>query len=253
MKDKFINFENSLFYYEPFPHSVTNNFLSPDVYNEICNEFPSDEEFVKMKDKHLGENKFDKFNFSNLGSSKNKFFKYLGKTRSLKFFFDYINSDKFFQSLNNFFINNHVDLGINQPKSFKNLVKKIFQKDINFSFEFSSIPVQNGFIKPHTDGPNNIIGFVIPIIDNEEIFNYSNLGTKILKSNSNEFKYNNLNRTVPYEKTELVREMPFEKNCMIMHVKTFNSLHAVGPIQPKSNLSNQKIFRKSITMFLKRE
>ena len=133
-----------------------------------------------------------------------------------------------------------VDLGINQPKSFKKFLSDIFTKNLNFSFEFSSIPVQNGFIKPHTDGPNNIIGFVIPIIDNKEIYNFLNLGTKILKSISNEFKYNNLNRTVPFEKTELVREMPFEKNCMIMHVKTFNSLHAVGPIQPKLDNSNQK-------------
>ena len=62
MEDKFINFENSLFYYDPFPHSVIDNFLSPDVYDEICNEFPSDEEFVKMKDKHLGE----KINLKNL-------------------------------------------------------------------------------------------------------------------------------------------------------------------------------------------
>ncbi len=252
MKDKFINFENSLFYYEPFPHSVINNFLSPDVYDEICNEFPSDEEFVKMKDKHLGENKFEKFNFSNVGTSKDKFYIYLKKTKSLKFLFEYINSDKFLRSLNDFYINNHVDLGINQPKSFKKFLSDIFTKNLNFSFEFSSIPVQNGFIKPHTDGPNNIIGFVIPIIDNKEIYNFLNLGTKILKSISNEFKYNNFNRTVPFEKTELVREMPFEKNCMIMHVKTFNSLHAVGPIQPKLDNSNQKILRKSITIFLKR-
>ena len=48
MEDKFINFENSLFYYDPFL-SVIDNFLSPDVYDEICNEFPSDEEFVNER------------------------------------------------------------------------------------------------------------------------------------------------------------------------------------------------------------
>ena len=92
------------------------------------------------------------------------------------------------------------------------------------------------------------IGFVIPIIDDDKILNIKNIGTKILKAKSNEFKFNLFNKTVPFDETELIRELPFEKNQMSLHIKTFNSLHAVGPIK----VIDQKeiIFRKSISMFL---
>ena len=43
-------------------------------------------------------------------------------------------------------------------------------KELKIDFEFSSIPLNNGYILPHTDGGNKLLGFVIPIIDNEKIY-----------------------------------------------------------------------------------
>ena len=81
-----------------------------------------------------------------------------------------------------------------------------------------------------------------------EVTKVENLGTKIFKAKSNRYKYNFYNKTVPFEDAELVRELPFKKNQMSLHVKTFNSLHGVGPIEDKDNLKIE--YRKSISVFL---
>ena len=70
---------------------------------------------------------------------------------------------------------------------------------------------------------------------------------KFINQKKNEHKFNLYNKTVPFEDTEEIREMPFRKNQMYMHVKTFNSLHGVGPIQYNND---SPIYRKSISMFL---
>ena len=57
------------------------------------------------------------------------------------------------------------------------------------------IPIKNGFILPHTDGGNKLLGFVIPIIDDDNIFDINNLGTKILKAKTDKYRYNFYNKT----------------------------------------------------------
>ena len=110
-------------------------------------------------------------------------------------------------------------------------------------FEFSMISTDGGFIKPHTDGPNKILNFIIPIVDDEMICNVTNSGTKILSAKNDQFKYNFLNRTVPYEDTKNIREISFKKNQILFFVKTHNSLHSVGPME---NIDNHSLMRKSI-------
>ena len=109
--------------------------------------------------------------------------------------------------------------------------------------------MSDGFILPHTDGSDKLIGFVIPVIDNDEIFKAKNLGTKIYKAVDNQYKFNYFNKTVPLEKVEEIKELPFKKNQMSLHVKTFNSLHGVGPINSNKFFENE-IYRKSISIFL---
>ena len=148
-------------------------------------------------------------------------------------------------------LKNHIDLKINPNQNFKNfLINKLFKRELKINFEFSAISSNNGFILPHTDGPNKIIGFVLPVIDNIDILSAKKLGTQILSPTENTYKFNYFNRSVPFNKTMLVKEIPFEKNQISLHVKTFNSLHAVGPIDPY-NLKKE-IFRKSITFFLEK-
>lgn len=246
-----INFNNSTFFYEPFPHSTLSNVIEESDYNKICSEFPQTYLLNKMQDKRVGEKKFSKYNLSNGGKDKKKFLEVLNQSRTIKKFYDYLNSKVFLEKLVEFLLKNHIDLKINPNQNFKNfLINKLFKRELKINFEFSAISSNNGFILPHTDGPNKIIGFVLPVIDNIDILSAKKLGTQILSPTENTYKFNYFNRSVPFNKTMLVKEIPFEKNQISLHVKTFNSLHAVGPIDPY-NLKKE-IFRKSITFFLEK-
>ncbi len=244
-----INFDNSSFYYDPFPHCVLNNFLDKAVYDQICYEYPDLDHFEKLENKQ-SENKFKKYRFANNSKNINTFNTFINTTKATKEFYNYLNSDKFFLSLNNFLLKNDIDLRLNSTNStnIKTIIKNIFKKKQKIDFEFSSIPIQNGYIMPHTDGGNKLVGFVIPIINNNDKYDAEHLGTKIFKAKTDKYKFNFYNKTVPYEHTELVRELPFEKNQMSLHVKTFNSLHGVGPILNKGK--DIGLLRKSISIFL---
>ena len=246
-----INFNNSTFFYEPFPHSTLHNVIEESDYNKICSEFPETNLLNKMQDKRKDEKKFFKYNLSNRGKDEKKFFEILNQSKTIKKFYNYLNSKIFLEKLTEFLLKNHIDLKINPNQSFKNfLINKLLKRELKINFEFSAISSNNGFILPHTDGPNKIIGFVLPVIDNIDILNAKKLGTQILSPTENAYKFNYFNKTVPFNKTLVVKEIPFEKNQISLHVKTFNSLHAVGPIDP-SNLKKE-IFRKSITFFLEK-
>ena len=58
-----INFNNSSFFYDPFPHCILNEFLEKSVYEEICKEYPDLSHFEEVKSKK-NENKFKKYRFS---------------------------------------------------------------------------------------------------------------------------------------------------------------------------------------------
>ena len=52
-----INFNNSTFFYEPFPHSTLHNVIEESDYNKICSEFPETNLLNKMQDKRKDEKK----------------------------------------------------------------------------------------------------------------------------------------------------------------------------------------------------
>jgi len=243
------NFNNSTFYYEPFPHCVLDEFLDASFYKKICSEFPELDIFEELKN-NKEDKKFKKYRLSNSNTEIKKFNKFINSTTALKKLYNYFNTDQFLISLNNYLLKNHIDLRLDVKKNsnFKSFFRNIFLKKKKIDFEFSSIPLNSGFILPHTDGENKILSFVIPIIDDEEILKSENLGTKIYKSKSNKYKFNLYNKTVPLNDIELVRELPFKKNQLSIHVKTFNSLHGVGPFQNKNK--DESLMRKSISVFI---
>lgn len=53
-----INFNNSTFFYEPFPHSTLHNVIEESDYNKICSEFPETNLLNKMQDKRKDEKNF---------------------------------------------------------------------------------------------------------------------------------------------------------------------------------------------------
>jgi hypothetical protein len=102
---------------------------------------------------------------------------------------------------------------------------------------------KNGFINPHTDGPNKILTLIIPIITDPRIKNIKNSGTNILQSLEDRHEYNFMNYAVPFESVRSIKEIPFLENQILMFIKTHNSLHSVGPM---SDAINDNLMRNSI-------
>ena len=235
-----INLNDGQIFYVPFPHILLKNVFNEEFYKKICDEFPENENFLSFdldKENNLKQKKF-------VLNDENKYFNKVVKDReNTKKLFNYLNSKIFHETIFEFLKSNHIDIKINFNK---NILIKIYEKYKNkkkSGFEFSMISTDGGFIKPHTDGPNKILNFIIPVIDNEQVCNVENSGTKILLTDNEQFQYNFLNKTVPYEYTKNVREISFKKNQMLFFVKTHNSLHSVGPMK---NINNQTLMRKSI-------
>ena len=178
----------------------------------------------------------------------NIFFKeIINKKESLKKIYNFLCDQKFKEDIFDLLEKNSIRL---QKHNTQGVLRKILNKIKNiknFGFEFSMISTDGGFIRPHTDGSNKLISFVIPIVENKSIENVPNSGTNILKSTEDRYKYNFLNSTVPFESTEIVRKIPFNGNQIFFFIKTHNSLHSVGPMK---NLNGETFMRKSINFFI---
>ena len=178
----------------------------------------------------------------------NIFFKeIINKKESLKKIYNFLCDQKFKENIFDLLEKNSIRL---QKHNTQGVLRKILNKIKNiknFGFEFSMISTDGGFIRPHTDGSDKLISFVIPIVENKSIENVPNSGTNILKSTEDRYKYNFLNSTVPFESTEIVRKIPFNGNQIFFFIKTHNSLHSVGPMK---NLNGETFMRKSINFFI---
>ncbi len=237
-----INFNNDKYFYDPYPHALFEKVFDDKFYASLCKEFPIDQKFQKFdfdKQNNLKQKKFL------INESHKSFKEILKNNKNINDLYNHLSNQKFKESILNLLEKNYICL----PKT-ENLFKKIYKKIRsikNFGFEFSLMSTDGGFIKPHTDGADKLISFVIPIVENENFLKITNSGTTILKPTEDKFKYNYLNKTVPFESTEVIRQIPFNKNQMFLFIKTHNSLHSVGPMY---NPTGETIMRKSINFFI---
>lgn len=239
-----INFKNQKFFYDPYPHALFKDVFDAKFYSQLCSDFPDDMKFERHdydKENNLKQKKF-------ILNENNIFFKeIINKKESLKKIYNFLCDQKFKEDIFDLLEKNSIRL---QKHNTQGVLRKILNKIKNiknFGFEFSMISTDGGFIRPHTDGSNKLISFVIPIVENKSIENVPNSGTNILKSTEDRYKYNFLNSTVPFESTEIVRKIPFNGNQIFFFIKTHNSLHSVGPMK---NLDGETFMRKSINFFI---
>jgi hypothetical protein len=236
-----VNISESEVFYSPYPHILFKNIFSEDFYNHLKNEFPSiDQLKYNSFDNKRNELKQSKYNLTSL---ENNFHEIIRKRKYTSQLYNFLKSEKFISSLIIFLNSKHLRINFNNNENFyKKMIKKFIFKKIDFSFEFSAINTNGGFINPHTDGANKIITLIIPLIDNSKIYDVKNCGTKILETHDEKYSYNFMNKIVPWESTKIVKEVPFLDNQMMMFIKTHNSLHSVGPMNSLDSL----LFRKSI-------
>lgn len=239
-----INLKDQKIFYDPYPHALFKNVFDDEFYNELCNDFPEDMKFDRFdfdKENILKQKKFS------MNDENSNFKDIINNKKSIKKLYDFLSSKQFKVSIIEVLEKNSIKLKKNFSQSILRKIYDLIYRKKKFGFEFSMISSDGGFIKPHTDGADKLISFVMPIIEDSKISKILESGTKILKATDNKFKYNILNSTVPFEFTETVREIPFDRNQLFLFVKTHNSLHSVGPMQGSDN---ENLMRKSINFFI---
>ncbi len=116
-------------------------------------------------------------------------------------------------------------------------------KQLSSRFEFSMMSADRGSIMPHTDAVNKLITLVVYMPREGEWQQRYGGGTSILKPRDMRRNFNNLNVQVPFEEVECLHTYPYVPNTCVLFIKTFNSYHAVYPMQGPPDL-----MRRSLTI-----
>ncbi len=242
-----LNFESIKFDYDPYPIGLARGALDPELYRELIDTFPDDQTFV------LKEFNGVKYSLS-LHNNKDGYFDHLRKNGAWGRFYDYIKSEDFIVETMAMLKAHNIDLGLANVswqqralKRFKALRKGSPQPHIprlRSRFEFSSMPVTGGNIRPHTDHPSKVVTMVIPILREDEWKEEYGGGTSVVWPKDGTRSYNFVNGYMDFDEVACVRTYPFEPNQCLVFVKTYNSWHAVWPMTG----NDPKVLRRTLTI-----
>ena len=242
-----LNFDAIKFDYEPYPIGIARGALEPGFYQELIDSFPNDKSFV------LKEFNGVKYSLSK-HNNKAGYFEHLRSNPAWGRFYDYIKSERFITDTMAMLRANNIDLGLtNIPfqermiRRFKALKKGSPQPHfpkLRSRFEFSSMPVTGGSIRPHTDHPSKVVTMVIPILRENEWNDDYGGGTSVVWPKDHTRSYNYTNGYMDFDEVECLRTYPFEPNQCLVFVKTYNSWHAVWPMTG----NDPTILRRTLTI-----
>ena len=247
-----LNFDAIRFDYEPYPIGIAKGALAPELYSELIETFPDDKLFV------LKEFNGVKYSLSK-HNNKAAYFRHLGKNAAWGRFYDYIKSERFIGDTMAMLRSHNIDLGLTNIPFSERMVRrwKALKKGspqphfpkLRSRFEFSSMPITGGSIRPHTDHPSKVVTMVIPILrENEWNEDYGG-GTSVVWPKDRTRSYNYTNGYLDFDEVDCVRTYPFEPNQCLVFVKTYNSWHAVWPMTG----NDPTILRRTLTINIESE
>ncbi|WP_420347750.1 2OG-Fe(II) oxygenase [Pelagibius sp.] len=242
-----LNFESMEFDYDPYPVGLARGALDPDIYRELIDTFPEDSVFVPQEFHGI------KYSLSRL-NNKAGYFEHLRRNAAWGRFYDYINSERFISDTMAMLKAHNVDLGLanlswkkRAIKRFKALKKGNPQPHIprlRSRFEFSSMPVTGGNIRPHTDHTSKVVTMVIPMLHEDEWKEEYGGGTSVIWPKDRSRSFNLVNGYLDFDEVDCLRTYPFEPNQCLVFVKTYNSWHAVWPMTG----NDPKVLRRTLTI-----
>lgn len=211
--------------YEPFPLGVCENFINPAFYQELLETWPPFELFRYMP--NLGK----KYSLSEANHGE-AFRDYCRQHRPWKLFHSMVKQSDFVEYVLATLRGRNIDVGFAAGQ-------------LQSRFEFSMLSGDGGHIVPHTDAASKVVTLVVYFAAPNEWDDAWGGGTAILRARRAEQSFNRVNRCLPFEEVEPLHVVPFEANACLLFVKTFNSLHAVYPVQAPADC-----FRRSVTINL---
>ncbi len=257
-----LNFEDTNFIYDPYPVGLARQVFEKDYYEKLVNTFPPQELFS------FKESLGNKYSLSEINNPR-EYHDYVMSCEPWREFYQWVKSESFIVEILELLSQNHINLGLLSSvnskilrdnrgvksrlkallKSLKRSISLSSSPSLSARFEFSMLPAQGGHIKPHTDAPNKFITLVIPIVRENE-WNVSFGGaTEIMKPKDITQNYNYLNKQREFDDVETVTSFDYAPNQCLIFIKTFNSLHAVRPMQ--GNDSN--LMRSTLTINIEKK
>lgn len=242
-----LNFDTIKFDYDPYPIGLGRGALAPDLYDELVETFPGDDVFVSM-DYHGVKLSLSQVN------NRAGYYAHLKQSPTWKRFYDYIKGEGFIADTLAMLKSHDIDLGLSNASAKDRLIKrfKAFKKGqpqphiprLRSRFEFSSMPVTGGSIRPHTDATSKIVTMVIPILRENEWKDEYGGGTSVVWPKNRARSFNLVNGYMDFDEVDCIRTYPFEPNQCLVFVKTYNSWHAVLPMTG----NDPSILRRTLTI-----
>jgi hypothetical protein len=228
-----LNLESLAFDYEPYPIGIARPAVDPDVYAEMVRSFPSPEVFRDRRDKG------SKFALSR-HNHRAAYYRHVKSHDIWRRFYDYIDSRAFIEQTLDLLKRRNIDLGVGQRSFGQHMVERFravkkgaplphFPK-LSARFEFSTMPVAGGCIRPHTDNPTKIITLVMSILEEGEWEKSIGGGTSVVRPKDRTKVFNYVNGYLDFDEVDVVKTFPFQPNQCLLFVKTYNSWHAVWPM-----------------------
>jgi hypothetical protein len=242
-----LKFENIRFDYEPYPIGIARPTMDPDLYEELIDTFPDDSVFVSKEYHGV------KLSLSQLNNGRG-YYAHLRRNPAWRRFYDYIKSEIFISDTLAMLKSQNVDLGLDRQPLGQRLAKRVKAlrrgspqphfPTLKSRFEFSSMPVTGGSIRPHTDATSKVVTLVIPMLREGEWRAEFGGGTSVVMPKDRTRAFNLVNGYMDFDEVDCLRTYPFEPNQCLVFVKTYNSWHAVWPMTG----NDPSVLRRTLTI-----
>jgi len=242
-----LSFNNVSFLYEPYPIGVASGVFEEPFYKQLVKSFPPVELFSFMP---FHGNKYSLSEVNN----PEKYHEYVRTTPVWSEFHRWIKRPEFPGEVVAMLQQHKIEVEV--PRQAANgsggsRLKRLVFGDpaaprpvLSARFEFSMLPANGGFIKPHTDSPHKIITLVVAMLDKGEWNPAFGGGTDVLRPKDITNNYNFMNKYLEFDEVETLTTFEYQPNQCVIFIKTFNSLHAVRPMQAQGG----QLMRKTLTV-----
>ena len=243
-----LSFTNARFLYEPYPIGVASSVFEEQVYKQLVESFPPVELFSFMP---FHGNKYSLSEVNN----PDKYHEYVRTTPVWNEFHRWIKREEFPGEVLAMLREHKIDLEVpSQPAAngsggsrLKRLVfgdPGVPPRALSARFEFSMLPANGGYIRPHTDSPQKIITLVVAMLSKGEWDPSFGGGTDVLRPRDITKNYNFKNDYLEFDEVETLTTFEYQPNQCVIFIKTFNSLHAVRPMTAHDG----QLMRKTLTV-----
>lgn len=244
----FFNYDRLALRYDPFPIGLAKPIVEEGSYREMVQRFPARELFHYLEKVGHKYSLSEKYNRSN-------YHDFIGSDPFWRELHGWVKSADFIAGVLDVLRDHQVDLGYRKPlptaRRRLQLLRDLWRGELSpksarlsSRFEFSALPVDGGYVIPHTDNRAKIITLVVSMVEGNVWDQSVGGGTDVNRPKDPAKLFNELNRQADFDEMEVIDTFDFTPNQAVIFVKTFNSWHSVRPMRGQGS----DALRKTLTI-----